>query len=310
MKLPLEGLVLTVGSTRPVQESLPFALPHAQRIRPDFVMPHMYPDVRVPRIAQALRAALPGVRLLIQTPANTLVDDRADDCERKVRAWTRACVEVGAEALVFNGEGASGVGGVGWKTGQPLRGEALAARAALVLGIAADEAKGELLLGWSTHDQLASHGRAGLPVGVFFGSASPVALNFSQEYTFTQPRVASWEEAVGRHKSTARDTLGLADKGVIRRELASGGTGYGLIAQAHHHTVEAAGYYHDQSALSGAWTLEPGSCDAQGLLALAADADLRRRFGHAPGRIARARAVFGLAPGRLDAALLAKLGVR
>jgi hypothetical protein len=65
-------------------------------------------------------------------------------------------------------------------------------------------------------------------------------------------------------------------------------------AQAHHHEVAAACAIHDLAPLSAAWAL-PTRHDAAGILALRADAELRRRVGHAPGRIARWQTLRGLA---------------
>jgi hypothetical protein len=95
----------------------------------------------------------------------------------------------------------------------------------------------------------------------------------------------------------------------VRKDLASGGAGYAVIGQAHHHRTEAAAYYYDQAALAGAWTIEEGSCDEQGILALEADVRLRECVGHEPGRINRWRAERGLGPGTLDTITLRSLGL-
>jgi len=309
LAVPAPGLLLTVGEVRDVRQALPFALPIVKRIRPHIVMPHMIPDRRVPQVAAALREAMPGARVWVQTPANLLISDTADQVTDRVRAWVSNCIAARAEVLVFNGEGASAPGRRGWKRGQPLDDAALAKRAQLVLDVARDASAGELALGWSTHDRLASHGREGLPVGVWFGPSSPVVVNLSQEYTFTQPRFATLTEARSRHEGTARDHAGLVTRGVVRKDLASGGAGYAVIGQAHHHRTEAAAYYYDQAALAGAWTIEEGSCDEQGILALEADVRLRECVGHEPGRINRWRAERGLGPGTLDTITLRSLGL-
>jgi hypothetical protein len=300
---PAPGLLVTVGSTRPVEESLPFALPIVRGIAPQIVMPHMYPDAR------RLREAVPNVRVWVQTPANLLVKGSDADVTARVRGWVENCLTARAELLVFNGEGAYREGLPGWKRDQPLDDFALATRAQLVLDVARDAAKGELALGWSTHDRLRSHGKDGLPVNVWFGPSSPCVVNASQEYTFMQPRFASLAQARARHDGTALDHMSLVEKGLVRRELTSGGAGYLVVAQAHHHDTDAAAYYYDQSALAGAWTIEEGSCDAQGVRAHCADARLRERVGHAPGRIARWREECGLGPGPLDEAVLGSLGL-
>lgn len=306
------GLIVTVGDSAPVERDLPRALPQLRRIGPDVVMPHMVPDDRCPAVAAALRHALPGVRLWLQAPANLLAGDTTDACEKRVRAWVRAAVDVGAEVLSFNGEGSSGGDPPrpGWKRGTPFRTDReIALRARMVLAAAHDEGRERIALAWSTHDRLASHAKDGLPVGTWFGPDSPVVLNLSQEYPATPGRVIRRPEAESRHAGTARDTQGLAAKGVIRPELASDGAGYVVYAQAHGHSLAAECWFLDQGELSASWTL-PDTCDATGLLALEVSADLRREAGHAPGRINRYRAAHGLPPGDVDDDVLRLLGHR
>ena len=306
------GLVVTLGDTAPVERDIDRALPLLRRIGPDVVMPHMYPDARTPSIAATLRRELPGVRLWLQAPANILAGGSAEVCERRVRAWVRAAVNVGAEVLCFNGEGSSGGDPPrpGWKRGTPHKTDALIAlRARTVLAAASDEGRGAIALAWSTHDRLASHAKDGLPVGTWFGPDSPVVLNLSQEYPATKGRVIRRPEAQSRHAGTARDTQGLAARGVIRPELASDGAGYVVYAQAHGHSLAAACWFHDQGEISASWTL-PDTCDATGLLALQVVADLRREAGHAPGRIGRYRAAHGLGQGDVDDDVLRLLGLK
>lgn len=303
------GLVVTVGDTGPVEKSLPRALGALKLIRPDVVMPHMYPDARTPEIAETVRREVPGARLWLQSPANILAGGSPAACEAKVRSWVRHAVEVGAEVLVFNGEGSSGDKRPGWKRNQPLTDGALMHRAELVVRVAADEADGRIVLAWSSHDRLASHGRDGLPVRSWFGPGSPIQLNLSQEYGAAKGYTVSRSMAVARHVGTQRDTLSLVGPRTLRPELASGGVGYVVVAQAWGHTVDAACYLHDQAAVSGAWTI-PESSDATGILALRAVAELRRRAGHAPGRIARFQRDAGLKPdGVVGPKTLAALGI-
>ena len=66
---------------------------------------------------------------------------------------------------------------------------------------------------------------------------------------------------------------------------------------------------YDAAPLAAAWAL-PTRHDALGILALRADAELRRRVGHAPGRIARWQTHRGLvADGVCGPRTLASLGV-
>ena len=309
--LPLPGLVVTVGDTRPVQESMPFALPKLQLIRPDIAMPHMVPDGRVPAIAAQLRANVPGVRVWIQTPGNSLAAEAPGvRIEATVRQWVRNCIAAGAEVLSLNCEGAGHPGGLGWKRGQPLTGTQLVARARLVVDVAADEAAGRLVIGVSTHDRWRSHAVDGLPVGTWYAPSSRVQLAINQEYPADPPRVIARREAMQRHDGTAEQLHDLVARGVVRRDLATDGAGYVLYTQAHHLTTDAACCLHDLSALSAAWTLEPGVCDAAGILALRVDARMRAAVGHEPGRIRRYQHSVGVEiTGRVDAPTLAALGL-
>lgn len=313
--IPAPGLIVTLGEIRDVRETIPWATDHLQRIRPEIIMPHMIPDRRVPEVARTLRELVKDARVWVQTPANMLVGDDDTKVTERVRAWVTNCCEARVEVLVFNGEGSSGLNKKtseprpGWKSGQPMTADQLAKRAQLVLDVARDAAGEDLTLGWSTHDQLGSHGRGGLPVGVWFGPSSPVMVNLSQEYTFAQPRFATLTQARARHESTARDHKRVVAAGTVRADLASDGAGYAVIGQMHHHETNALAYYLDRSALSGAWTMEPGSCDPKGLLALEADVRLRERAGHEAGRINRWRAQCGMGPGPLDEGVLGSLGL-
>lgn len=304
------GLIVTVGDCDPVQHDLATALPLLRAIRPDGVMLHTNPSVEDVPTVGAIRSALPGVRLWIQAPANVLAGLSEAKAVDRVRGWIRASVDLGAEVFSFNGEGASRPGGVGWKPGQPLDAAALAARAKTLLAAASDEARGRLALAWSSHDRILSHA---LPWAAIFGAGSPVSLSLPQVYANPETGAdAGLGGARARYDGTAAQHTRAVGRGLIRSDFAPGGPGFVLYAQSHHHRVAAACYLHDRAALSASWTIrrDGALCDANGLLALRADAEMRRRAGHAPGRVARFQASAGLdADGIVGSATLAALGL-
>lgn len=304
------GLIVTVGDCEPVQRDLAVALPMLRSIRPNGVMLHTNPGPEDAPTVAALRAALPDVRVWIQAPANVLAGLNEAKALDRVRGWVRASVDLGAEVLSLNGEGASHPGGVGWKPGQPLDAAGLAARARALLAAMADEARGRLALAWSSHDRILSHA---LPWAAILGAGSPVTLTLPQVYADpADGTAASVGGARARYQGTAaQHTLAVA-RGLIRADFGPTGAGFVLYAQSHHHGTAAACYLHDQAALSASWTIrrDGALCDAAGLLALRADAELRRQVGHAPGRIARYQASVGIpADGIVGPRTLAKLGL-
>lgn len=304
------GLIVTVGDSEPVQRDLAAALPLLRAIRPDGVMLHTNPGVEDVPTVGAIRSALPGVRLWIQAPANVLAGLSEAKAIDRVRGWVRAAVDLGAEVFSLNGEGASRPGAVGWKPGQPLDAAALAARAKALLAAANDEARGRLSLAWSSHDRILSHA---LPWAAIFGAGSPVSLTLPQVYANPETGAdAGLGGARARYEGTAAQHTLAVTRGLIRADFGPTGAGFVLYAQSHHHRVAASCYLHDRAALSASWTIrrDGALCDANGLLALRADAEMRRRVGHAPGRIARFQASAGLdADGVVGEKTLSALGL-
>lgn len=304
------GLIVTVGDSEPVQRDLAVALPLLALVRPDGVMLHTNPGTEDGPTVDALRRALPGIRIWLQAPANVLVGLPEVKAVERVRGWVRASIALGAEVLSLNGEGASRPGAVGWKPLQPLRADDLERRASLLLAEMADAARGELTLAWSSHDRVLSHH---LPWRSILGAGSPVTLTLPQVYaTPADGSQAGVAGARARYEGTAAQHALAVKRGLIRPAFAALGAGFVLYAQSHHHRTAAACYLHDRAALSASWTIRrDGSlCDAAGLLALRADAEMRRRAGHAPGRVARFQASAGLAPdGVVGAKTLAALGL-
>jgi hypothetical protein len=106
------------------------------------------------------------------------------------------------------------------------------------------------------------------------------------------------------------------ERGQVRADLAPGGVGFVCYAQAHGHEVAAACSLYDRSAIAASWALPlttarpAGRADPAGIIALRADAEMRRRIGHEPGRIARFQASAGLsADGVVGPRTLAALGI-
>lgn len=304
------GLFVTVGDCAPVQRDLAAALAILAQVRPDGVILHTYPGPEDRAAVEMIRREHPSIRVWVQPPANELAGLSEARAVDRVRGWVRAAVDLGAELLSFNGEGASRAGASGWKPNQPLGVLQVARRAEVVLDAARDEAAGRLALAWSSHDRVGSHA---LPWRAIYGDGSPVTVALPQVYADPgDGSRASIAGARARLEGTARQWAAMVSARAIRADVAPGGAGWCLYAQSHHHATEALAWLLDQSALAATWTIRADGalCDAAGVLALRVDAELRRRVGHAPGRIARWQRQTGLTPdGIAGAATRASLGV-
>ncbi|MDB4930993.1 MAG: hypothetical protein JWM10_3477, partial [Myxococcaceae bacterium] len=180
----------------------------------------------------------------------------------------------------------------------------LGAHVAAILAAAADQARGRVLLAWSSHDCPDWHR---LPWAALLGAGSPVALHLPQVYPVPPRGRASRAGALSRY-ATAAAQQAEAPHG-IRPDLRLGGEACAPITQAHDLTTAAACAVLDKGQLSGAWTL-PDRCDPEGLLALRVDAALRRAVGDAPNRCARFQAARGLhVDGEVGPAVLRALGL-
>lgn len=304
------GLIITLGETAPVERVVDRHLNTLRAIRPDVVMLHTYPgEEDRPTIAKA-RAAIPGVRIWIQAPANTLAGGTETGAIARAVEWAKAAASLGVEALVLNGEMSSGGGRPGWDAKTPAEAAAKGKRLRAILDAMA-AVPGCPVLGWSSHDRIERLSRSVWRAAL--GPGSPVRLHLPQAYSAPPGRagVATRKGTVARLQAHAKSFA----RGVpadVRPELAQGGAGWVPYGQMHHHATDATCTLLDAAPLAALWTLSEDreSADAAGILAARADAELRRRAGHAPGRVARWQASEGLvADGVVGPMTLAALGV-
>jgi hypothetical protein len=296
---PAPGLALTLWE-RPDQAS---AL--VSQIRPDVVILHATPTAAHGAMIADLRRASPGVRVWYQLPGNPYAAGSLNDDLFAIRACVRGALALGAEVLSINGEGASSPGGASWASDDPSARAALGERASRILAAAAAESAGRLALAWSSHDCPLWHH---LPWAAIFGTESPVALSLHQHYPSDGKSQASRAACLARLKTSA-DQWARLGPSACRPELAPEGSAAVLYTQAHGLSVAGACALYDRSALAAAWAL-PTRHDADGILALRADAAMRREVGHAPGRIVRYQSAHGLAPdGVVGPRTLAALGL-
>ena len=303
-------LIVTIGDSSPVQEDVHEALRVLRLVKPGIAMIHTVPGPEdLPTIGQ-IRASIPGIRLWIQTPANRLASGTTEQACALASRWVKFAVDLGAEVLSFNGEGASALGRSGWKPGQPLNSTDVAKRAKDVLAAAASQANGKIQLAWSSHDHPLSHN---LPWGSIFGAQSPVVASLPQVYIDPENGSrGSLASAKARFAAVKTQHDALVHRGTIREAFAPAGEGFICYAQSHHAETAATCWLLDQSALAATWTVrrDGALCDDAGLLALRADAEMRRRMGHAPGKIVRFQASNGLTPdGIVGPATLRALGL-
>lgn len=286
--------VIAPGLAPTLWGKLDTALPSLVAVRPDAVILHAAPVAGLAPTVERLRAALPGVRLWLQAPANCLglrpgANSTDAQAAAKAARWAKAAVALGAELLSSNGEGPMRPGWRGWKPVEGVTFAALERRATAVLAAMQEAAPG-LVLAWSSHDCLRSHG---LPWGAILGPRSPVRLTLPQHYPATKKRRVKRKEALKRYARAQREAQALAARGVIRPEFIPGGAGALVYTQSYGLTTDAACALLDLGVYASTWAV-PTRIDAEGLLALRADAELRRRVGHEPGRIARFQAGAGL----------------
>jgi hypothetical protein len=274
-------------------------------IRPDVVMLHTTPDPSDAEACAEVRAL--GARLWLQAPGNPLVQGSPAQAVRTAVAWQREAARLGAEVLSLNLEGPSAPGLQGWTARDPGARAQLGSRASAIL--AAMAAEGGPVLAMSSHDCPDWHH---LPWAALLGPESPVKLHLPQVYSAPGGKGSAPTTIRGsraRWTMQAEQWARRVERGQVRADLAPGGVGYVCYAQAHSHEVAAACSLYDRSALAASWAL-PGRADAAGILALRADAEMRRRAGHEPGRVARFQASAGLAAdGVVGPRTLAALGI-
>lgn len=284
--IPAPGLVVTVWGGDGIARALDGALSALHAIGPDVVQLHTRPDATDAAVIARVRAEIPGARVWIGAPADTLARTPATAAKRAAE-WARMAAQLGAEVLVLNGEAA-------WVGAAPSL-----AREVIV---AMRESAPALTLGWTSFDHPRYHR---LPWGAILG-AGGVDLHLPQVYAAPTDGVATRVGALMRWESAARQW---AAQGDVLPAHRLGGDRCVPYVQAHHVSVIGTCALLDRAPIASAWAL-PTRSDAAGVLALRADAIMRREAGHAPGRIARWQTAHGLvADGVVGARSLAAMGL-
>lgn len=284
--IPAPGLVVTVWGGDGIARALDGALGALRAIGADVVQLHTQPDATDAAVIATLRGALPGARVWIGAPADTLARTPATAAKRAAE-WARMASQLGVEALILNGEAA-------WVGASP-------ALARDVIAACRDGAPA-LVLGWTSFDHPRYHR---LPWGAILG-AGGVDLHLPQVYAAPEDGVATRDGALARWESAARQWDAQGDVLPAHR---LGGERCVPYVQAHHVSVSGTCALLDRAPLASAWAL-PTRSDEAGVIALRADAIMRREAGHAPGRIARWQTAHGLvADSIVGARTLAALGL-
>lgn len=284
--IPAPGLVVTAWGSGGIGRALDEALPALVSIRPDAVQIHTQPDASDAAAVARIARDLPDARVWIGAPADTLARTPAT-APKRAAEWACMASQLGAEVLILNGEAA-------WKGAAPsLARDVIAAMR---------EASPALVLGWTSFDHPRYHR---LPWGAILG-AGGVDLHLPQVYAAPEDGIATRASALARWESAARQWDALGDVLPAHR---LGGERCVPYVQAHHVSVSGTCALLDRAPLASAWAL-PTRSDEAGVIALRADAIMRREAGHAPGRVARWQTAHGLvADGVVGARTLAALGL-
>ena len=283
--IPAPGLAVTVWGADGIHGALDGAAEALSAIRPDVVQLHTQPTPDDARAVARVGHLLPGARVWIGAPADTLARTPATAAKRAAE-WARMARDIGAEALLLNGEAA-------WKGASPALARDVIA--------AMREAAPALVLGWASFDHPRWHR---LPWGAILG-AGGVDLHLPQVYAAPEDGIATRDGALARWESAARQW----DAADVLPAHRLGGERCVPYVQAHHVSVSGTCALLDRAPIASAWAL-PTRSDAAGVLALRADAIMRREAGHAPGRIARWQTAHGLvADGVVGARSLAAMGL-
>lgn len=284
--IPAPGLIVTVWGGDGIGRALDGALSALRAIDPGVVQLHTQPTPDDAAVIARLRAEIPAARVWIGAPADTLARTPATASKRAAE-WTCMAAQLGAEALILNGEAA-------WKGASPALARDVIA--------AMREAAPLLTLGWTSFDHPRYHR---LPWGAILG-AGGVDLHLPQVYAAPEDGIATRDGALARWESAARQWDALGDVLPAHR---LGGERCVPYVQAHHVSISGTCALLDRAPLASAWAL-PTRSDEAGVIALRADAIMRREAGHAPGRIARWQTAHGLTPDSIvGARTLAAMGL-
>lgn len=284
--IPAPGLVVTAWGSGGIGRALDEALPALVSIRPDAVQIHTQPDASDAAAVARIARDLPDARVWIGAPADTLARTPATASKRAAE-WACMASQLGAEVLILNGEAA-------WKGASPALARDVIA--------AMREASPALILGWTSFDHPRWHR---LPWGAILG-AGGVDLHLPQVYAAPEDGIATRASALARWESAARQW---AAQGDVLPAHRLGGERCVPYVQAHHVSVSGTCALLDRAPLASTWAL-PARSDEAGVIALRADAIMRREAGHAPGRIARWQSAHGLtADGIVGRATLGAMGL-
>lgn len=277
-------------------------------VRPPVIQLHAYPTAALVPTIDEIRRTLPGVRLWLGLPGNSLVRDGGP---KKAAGYVKLCRSWGIEAFVLNCEGPSSAGAAGWTTATTptLTPAQLDARMRAVLAAVAPEL-GPMRLGFTSHDMPQWHH---LPWAAALGAESPVTLHLPQQYAAPArsskepsgpPPATGWKGARARADKSDAEWAKLVAKGTVRADLAPGGDGFVHYGQLHDISAAGVALLLDRTASSAGWTLNARtgqsdrtkrpSCDDQGALAVRALHRARAVVGSEPGSLARYQAQAGL----------------
>ena len=252
-----------------------------------------------------------GLRLWSAWGANPLVRAARQQgvlaASQIAERWARAAQATGAEVVEPNGERSGRSNPLDWVIDAPGDAELLPELARAIVD-AVRRGAPRALVSFTSHDIPRYHR---VPWEAWLGPRG-VDLHAPQVYA-ADPSDAAPEghaEARARLASHTRDIARFVTSGVVRPELAPGGSGWTPYGQVHSLTAAGAAVVLDAADTVRAWAL-PTRVDTAGLDALEAVLIARRETGRRAGALARLQQAHGLAAdgvlGRETLALVERL---
>lgn len=253
--------------------------------QPALVNLHSWPRPALAPIAERVRKACPNAKLWVSPGVNGLADDEPHAVEKQARDWRKYALDLGAELVLVNAEGAAKEGLPGWKYSNEGR-SALADRAkAMLNGLAGSS----LRIGFTSHDCPEYHR---IDWQVWLGPDSPVTTHAPQVYPGVKG-LAALPAVQNRWQMATTQWRRLVKRGIVRPELGPDGSGWCTYTQGWGAQPIGTAWLLNQRDAGLVWAA-PSRLTETGAKALDWTLRVRREAGDSAGAIERWQAAHGL----------------